>query len=187
MDEPVDTQAAILASAVALLREHTFEDVSYLDLAEAAGVSERTVYRRFPTRSHLLEALARWIEAESFPLAEFHTPDEFREAVRARFRAYATAPGYAFVAARGAALSPTTEVSSDPITAAILSMLEQAAPTLNRRDTQRIAAAARHFASPIFWARMRAGFDMNAEETFEAFDRAIRRVLASAPEASWAA
>lgn len=187
MDEPVDTQAAILASAAALLREHTFEDISYLDLAEAAAVSERTIYRRFPTRTHLLEALARWIEAEQFPLAEFRSPAEFREAVRDRFRAYSTAPGYAFVAARGAALSPTTESPSAPLTSAIVAMLDDAAPTLNRRDKQRIAAAARYFSSPIFWARMRAGFDMDADETFEAFDRAILGVLATAPEASWAA
>jgi len=187
MEEPVDTQAAILGSAVALLRERTFEDISYLDLAEASAVSERTIYRRFPTRSHLLEALARWIEAERFPLSEFRTPVEFREAVRDRFRAYGTAPGHAFVAARGAALSPTTDVPSSSITAAIFAMLDETAPTLNRRDKQRIAAAARYFASPIFWARMRSGFDMNAEETFEAFDRAMLQVLATAPEASWAA
>jgi AcrR family transcriptional regulator len=187
MEDPVDTQTAILESAVMLLRERTFEDISYLDLAEAAAVSERTIYRRFPTRSHLLEALGRWIEAERFPLPEFHTPEEFREAVRDRFRAYGTAPGYAFVAARGAALSPTTEASSAPITSAILAMLDEAAPTLNRRDAQRIAAAARYFASPIFWARMRTGFDMNADETFEAFNGAMLPVLAMAPKASWAA
>ena len=187
MEEPVDIQAAILASAVELLRERTFEDISYLDLAEAAAVSERTIYRRFPTRTHLLEALARWIEAERFPLAEFRTPQEFREAVRDRFRAYATAPGYAIVAARGAALSPTTEVGFSPITSAIVTMLDEAAPTLNRRDKQRIAAAARYFASPIFWTRMRVGFDMNPDETFQAFEHAILQVLATAPEASWAA
>lgn len=184
MEEPVDTQTAILESAALLLRERTFEDISYLDLAEAAAVSERTIYRRFPTRSHLLEALGRWIEAERFPLPEFHTTEEFRQAVRDRFRAYGTAPGYAFVAARGAALSPTTEASSAPLTSAIVAMLDEVAPTLNRRDAQRIAAATRYFVSPIFWARMRTGFDMNADETFEAFERAM---LAMAPKVSWAA
>lgn len=184
MDESVDTQAAILTSAVALLRERTFEDISYPDLAEASSVSERTIYRRFPTRSHLLEALARWIEAEYFPLAAFHTPDEFRTAVRERFRSYGTAPGLAFVAARGSALSPTTETTSTPITTSILAMLAATAPTLNARDTLRIAATARYFASPVFWARMRAGFDMNAEDTFEAFDRALRQLFLTAPEAS---
>jgi AcrR family transcriptional regulator len=187
MEEPVDTQTAILASAVALLREHTFEDISYLDLAEATAVSERTIYRRFPTRSHLLEALARWIETERFPLAEFLTPQQFRQAVGDRFRAYGIEPGYAFVVARGAALSPTTGAESSPTTDAILAMLDVSAPTVNRRDKQRIAAAARYFASAIFWARMRSGFDMNADETIEAFDRAFGQVLATTPEASWAA
>ncbi len=187
MEEPVDTQTAILGSAAALLREHMFEDISYLDLAEAAAVSERTIYRRFPTRSHLLEALAQWIEAERFPLSEFRTMAEFREAVRARFQAYEAAPGYAFVTARGAALSPMSEAPSAAITSAILAMLHQAAPTLNRRDTQRIAATARYFASPIFWARMRTGFGMNADEALEAFDRAMMQVLPMAPKASRAA
>lgn len=186
VEEPVDTPGAILTSAVALLRERTFEDITYLDLAEATAVSERTIYRRFPTRSHLLEALARWIEAERFPLAEFGTPEQFRDAVRDRFRRYCAEPAYAFVAARGAALSPTTEASASPLTATIVRMLDEAAPTLNRRDKQRIAAAARYFASPIFWARMRAGFDMNADETFDAFDRALSQVLATTPELSWA-
>ena len=187
MEKPVDTEAAILASAVALLREHTFEDISYLDLAEATGVSERTIYRRFPTRSHLLEALASWIEAEQFPLPDFRTPEEFRTAVRDRFRAYEAAPGCAFVAARGAALSPTTGAPSGSITSAIFAMLNTEAPSLNQRDTQRIAAAARYFASPIFWARMRTGFDMSAEETFAAFDRALAQVLAPVSNPSWAA
>jgi AcrR family transcriptional regulator len=183
MAESITTPTAILASAAILLRERTFEDITYLDLAEAAGVSERTIYRHFPTRSHLLEALARWIEVERFPLAESNTPEGFRKAVSEQFTAYGSAPGYAFIAARGAALSPTTETSSTPIAGTILSMLSRAAPTLNRRDSQRIAAAALCFASPIFWARMRAGFDMNAEQAFEVFDRAILRVMAVAPKA----
>jgi AcrR family transcriptional regulator len=185
MDKPDDTQSAILGSAVALLRERTFEDVSYLDLAEATGVSERTIYRRFPTRSHLLQALATWIEAEQFPLSGFRTPEEFRNSVRDRFQAYETAPGCAFVAARGAVLSVTTVAPAVPIAGAILMMLDTAMPTLNRRDTQRIAATAQYFSSAIFWARMRTGFDMNADETLEAFDRAMRQVFASVPTASW--
>lgn len=186
MDETVDTQSAILVSAAALLRERTFEDISYLDLAEASAVSERTIYRRFPTRSHLLETLGRWIEAQHFPVRAFSTPAEFRRAAGERFRAFEAAPAYAFVAARGASLSPTTDATRAPITAAIAAMVSGAAPTLNRRDAMRITATARYFASPLFWARMRTGFDMSAEETFEAFDLAMRGVLPTVPKASWA-
>ncbi|WP_353808941.1 TetR/AcrR family transcriptional regulator [Agromyces sp. SYSU T00194] len=183
-EESDDTRSAILASAAKLLRQNTFEDVSYLELAELAEVSERTIYRRFPTRSHLLEALGRWIEEEHFPVGEFRTVDGFREAVRARFRAYDAEPAFAFVAARGAALSPTGDAAAAPITAAIVAMLDTAAPNLNRRDALRAAATARHLASPMFWARMRSGFDMSADETFRAFDTAMRRVLPAAPRSS---
>jgi AcrR family transcriptional regulator len=184
MDETVDTQSAILVSAVALLRERTFEDISYLDLADAAAVSERTIYRRFPTRSHLLETLGRWIEAEHFPVREFGTPAEFRKVAGERFRAFDAAPAYAFVAARGASLSPTVDAAEAPITAAIAAMVATTAPTLNRRDAMRITATARYFASPLFWARMRAGFDMNAKEVTEAFTLAMHHVLPAAPKAS---
>lgn len=188
MDETVDTQSAILMSAAALLRERTFEDISYLDLADATAVSERTIYRRFPTRSHLLEALGRWIEAEYFPARKFSTPAEFRTAAVERFRAFEAAPAYAFVAARAASLSPTTNaVAGTPMTAAIAAMLSTAAPMLNRRDAMRITATVRYFASPLFWARMRAGFDMSADEISDAFDLVMRSVLPAASRASRAA
>lgn len=177
MDEAVDTQSAILASAALLLRQRTFEDISYAELAELTDVSERTIYRRFPTRSRLLEALARWIEAERFPLARFRTASEFREAMHELFRAYDAEPAFAFVAARGAALSPTGEAPPGPITDAIVALLDVTAPNLNRRDAGRAAAALRYFASPMFWARMRTGFDLSAAGTSDVFDLALRGIL----------
>jgi AcrR family transcriptional regulator len=187
MEQAVDTQSAILVSAAALLRQRTFEDISYLDLADAAAVSERTIYRRFPTRSHLLEALGRWIEAEHFPMRQFRTPTEFRAAARERFRAFEGAAAYAFVAARGASLSPTADAADVPVTAAISAMISTTSPGLNRRDALRTAATARYYASPLFWARMRAGFDMSAEEISDAFDLAMRSVLPAVSKAKSAA
>jgi AcrR family transcriptional regulator len=187
MDQTVDTHSAILLSAAALLRERTFEDISYLDLADATAVSERTIYRRFPTRSHLLEALGRWIEAEHFPVRAFGTPSEFRAAARERFRAFEASAAFAFVAARGASLSPTADEAEAPITTAIVAMVGATAPGLNRRDARRIAATARYYASPLFWARMRAGFEMSADEISDAFDLAMRSVLPAASKAKSAA
>ena len=97
--------------------------------------------------------------------------------MRTRLRAYEAEPAYAFVAARGAALSPIGGESAGPLTDAIVAMLESAAPDLNRRDAQRVTATLRYFASPLFWARMRTGFEMSADEAFEVFDRAVDRIL----------
>ena len=105
------------------LREHPFDDISYRALGDAVGVSERTVYRQFPTRSHLLEGVAGWIEATEFPLPPFVTIPQFQEASRARFRAFDASPAFAFVCARAASISPTGEPEPTFFTRALVAML----------------------------------------------------------------
>lgn len=178
MAEAADTPTAILACAAESLREQTFDDISYRALADAVGVSERTVYRQFPTRSHLLEALAGWISETEFALPDFVTVPEFREAAMARFRAFDASPAFAFVCARAASISPTGEPEPTFFTRAIVAMLQATYPTLNARDLHRTAAALRYFADAQFWARMRTGFDMDAGEISAAFEQTVGQVLA---------
>lgn len=186
MEEPVDTATAILASAAVLLRERTFDDISYRALADEVGISERTIYRQYPTRAHLLAALSNWLEQAFFPLPPFVTVSDFCAAVHERFRAFDALPAYAYVGARASAISPTIDIEPAYITRAIEAMLDVAAPTLNRRDRRRVAASLRYFSSAMFWARLRTGFDLDADEICDAFDRAVGTVLARLPEATWA-
>ncbi|GAA1625876.1 TetR/AcrR family transcriptional regulator [Actinoplanes couchii] len=181
MEEPVDTATAILASAAVLLRERSFDDISYRALADEVGISERTIYRQYPTRAHLLAALATWIEQTCFPLPPFVTVSDFCAAVHERFRAFDAQPAYAFVGARASAISPTLDPEPAYITRAIEAMLDVAAPTLNRRDRRRVATALCYFSSAMFWARLRTGFDLDAAEICDAFDRAAGPVLAKLP------
>lgn len=181
MAETVDTPTAILDSAKASLREHTFDDISYRALGDDVGVSERTVYRQFPTRSHLLEALGQRLEETEFPLGAFVTIPEFIDAAKARFHAFDEAPAFALVCARAASLSPTGQPEPTFFTRTILAMLETARPSLNTRDLYRVAAALRYFAAAQFWARMRTGFDMNALEISEVFERTVIQALDNLP------
>lgn len=177
MGEAADTPTAILAHAAAALREHPFDDISYRSLGDAVGVSERTVYRHFPTRSHLLEGVAGWIEQTQFPLPPFVTIAEFQEAARARFAAFDAAPAFAFVCARAASISPTSEPEPTFFTRALVAMLATTHPAVNERDLRRVAAALRYFASAQFWARMRTGFDLSAPAIADVFDRTVAEVL----------
>ncbi|GAA0241877.1 helix-turn-helix domain-containing protein [Cryptosporangium japonicum] len=187
MEEPVDTATAILASAAVLLRERTFDDISYRALADEVGISERTIYRQYPTRAHLLAALSNWIEQTYFPLPPFVTVPEFCSAVHERFRAFDASPAYAYVGARASAISPTLDAAGPAyLTRAIEALLDVAAPTLNRRDRRRVAASLRYFSSAMFWARLRTGFDLDAAEICDAFDRAVGTVLGRLPDATWA-
>jgi AcrR family transcriptional regulator len=177
MAEGADTPTAILANAAAALRESPFDDISYRALGDAVGVSERTVYRHFPTRSHLLEGVAGWIESTEFPLPSFVTIPQFQEASRARFLAFDASPAFAFVCARAASISPTGEPEPTFLTRALVGMLAANHPSVNERDLRRVAATLRYFASAQFWARMRTGFEMSAPAIADVFDRTVAEVL----------
>ncbi len=177
MAEVMDTPTAIVAHAAAALRENPFDDISYRSLGDAVGVSERTVYRHFPTRSHLLEGVAEWINSTEFPLPPFVTIAEFRDASRARFLAFDASPAFAFVCARAASISPTGEPEPTFFTRALLTMLATNHPSVNERDLRRVAATLRYFASAQFWARMRTGFEMSAPAIADVFERTVAQAL----------
>jgi AcrR family transcriptional regulator len=56
------TKDDIVAAALALFDQQGFARVTMEDVARAAGVSRRTVYRRFPTKDHIVvEVPKRWL------------------------------------------------------------------------------------------------------------------------------
>jgi AcrR family transcriptional regulator len=59
-----ETKDDIVAAALTLFDEYGFGQVTMEDIAQAAGVSRRTVYRRFPTKDHIVLAVPkRWLAA----------------------------------------------------------------------------------------------------------------------------
>ncbi|MBI3686906.1 MAG: TetR/AcrR family transcriptional regulator [Actinobacteria bacterium] len=57
-----ETKGDIVAAALALFEQHGFGQVTMEDIAQAAGVSRRTVYRRFRTKDRIvLEVPKRWL------------------------------------------------------------------------------------------------------------------------------
>lgn len=58
-----DTHERIVAAALALFADRGFGQVTMEEIAVAADVSRRTVYRRFPTKGHVVLAVPlRWLE-----------------------------------------------------------------------------------------------------------------------------
>lgn len=58
------TRETILNALAAIVSDGDVHDFTVQQVAERAGVSHRTVYRHFPTREALLEALAEWLDQE---------------------------------------------------------------------------------------------------------------------------
>jgi AcrR family transcriptional regulator len=82
------TRARILDAVVALVREQGDAGFTMPELADTSGVSLRTLYRYFPTRQHVIDAVATVADqaaASNLPTAEFdlaHLGDWLEQAWR---------------------------------------------------------------------------------------------------------
>ena len=59
----------MLAAAETVLRRHGVEKTNVVDIARALGISHTNIYRHFPSKKALLDAVAaRWLEKVTSPL-----------------------------------------------------------------------------------------------------------------------
>lgn len=87
------TRERILAAVADLLERGEADELTMPGVAEASGISLRTVYRHYPTREQLLEAAGRWIGDELLEHPYPRTLDEVAELFRAGCRDFDKHPG----------------------------------------------------------------------------------------------
>lgn len=87
------TRERILGAVAELLERGEAQELTMPDVAEASGISLRTVYRYYATREQLLEAAGRWIGDELFEHPYPQTLDEVAELFRSGCRDFDEHPG----------------------------------------------------------------------------------------------
>jgi len=87
------TRERILAAVAGLLERGDAEELTMPGVADAAGISLRTVYRYYPTREELLEAAGRWIGDDLLRHPYPQTLDEVAELFRVGCRDFDEHPG----------------------------------------------------------------------------------------------
>ena len=162
------TRGLILDALVVLLEEQRADEITNRELADASGVSERTVYRHFPDRDALLAGLVDRLETltnsedrirDVESLADFQTMAE-------RFM---NDSDEHFVAARAEALFNADPRKFSQATRArsklAVDVVVASAPHLDVGDHLHIAAVIRCLVSAQAWLRMREEFGVPGSES----------------------
>jgi AcrR family transcriptional regulator len=87
------TRERILGTVAELLERGEVDDLTMPEVAEASGISLRTIYRYYSTREELLEAVGRWIGDELLNHPYPHSLDEVADLYQAGCRDFDERPG----------------------------------------------------------------------------------------------
>jgi len=87
------TRERILSAVAELLERGDADELTVPDVADASGISLRTVYRYYPTREDLLDAAGRWIGTELLRHPYPRTLGEVAELIRVGCRDFDEHPG----------------------------------------------------------------------------------------------
>jgi len=171
------TRSVILEALGAELADGSVEDFSVARLARRAGVSERTVYRHFPTRETLLDGLSEWYNERVADFPDDVAADEIAPTIAQVFADFDAHESLA----RGVLASPGGREMRQHARVARLARLDAAlAPVLQSADPERAAAArALIFAlcSAQTWQSMRDEGGLDGATAGRAVARAIELIL----------
>lgn len=175
------TRELILTCVAQAVRERGAAELAIRDVASRADVSERTVYRYFPTREDLLDGLAEWVREQIVDrgVDEESTGDvhELGEAVVESFRALDELGELAEAMVLVSASTGSTSARHDERTELFRQVL---APRLSQldHDPEAVFGVIRHLLSALSWYVLRTEFGLDGERAGRAVTHVMTAVLA---------
>ena len=160
------TRDLILDSLTDLLETRRTDEVTTRALAEAAGVSERTVYRHFPDRDSLLAGLTSRLMATDAARPE--PPESVDDVAAAAIELMAGLDEHHVLATAEALFNADPRRFSDDTranTEVFRQMIVRSFPELGARQQVQLAAVFRCLLSAQAWLRMREEFGVPGVES----------------------
>lgn len=177
---------AIMDALIRHLEAGDADDIAMEDLAREAGVSRRTLYRYFPSRSHLLDAAGEWIRAEVLQLPIEIGP----EGIAASFRTAASRlqrhPSLARALLRTQTGRAVRSGYRFERVRAIRRAIRAEAPGASRREMERAAAVLAYLCSSNAWTTIQDESGLSASSAQAAVGWAIETLLARLRESNGA-
>lgn len=178
---------AIVKALVEHVGEHGSFEVSVGEIARRAGVSLRTVYNHFPSRSELVDAVSDWCDEQIRARGGMSEPgdlDGLPAAIARNFARFEELAGIAGALARVEALGqqPASRIGR---TAAFEAALAARHPEAEPRRITAAAAAIRQLASVRGWHRLTREHGLSLAEATATATWATGLAVAALERGDW--
>ncbi len=176
-EQTVATRQRIVDALVEQAAETGRRDFSIADVAQRAGVAERTVYRYFPTREDLLNAVNAQLDKEAHrlqPRSEEDLTHHIRE-LFAWFEQNAQLVEASHVAGLGQAVRSQGRQQRG---AEARKLIDEWLSDLPESERQRTFAVFRSMFGSVTWRTMRQELGMSAQETVDAVEWILGLMMA---------
>lgn len=173
-----ETKEAIFRAVTEQLADHGLAEFHIPGLAEAAGVSVRTVYRYFPTKDALLDAFAEWLDNQVGTPTMPTNLDQLVEGVELVFSGFDQNEDVIrsqWATPQGRAIREKGRIRR---LAGIQAAVKASIPHLSPREQQRATAALSLLHSSRTWQALRDDFGMDGREAAKVVAWALRTLVA---------
>lgn len=172
-----ETRTRILDAAIAELGVNDLDGLTMGSVAERAGVTERTVFRHFPSRDALIQAV--WprmqirVRSHGFP----HTVDELLATPPHLFPEFDKQENLVRASAFSPAGREVRRAANPQRQQAMRACVLDAFPGLAEPELTRLAAILQLIDSAYAWAVMKEHWDLSGEEAGQAASEALAVLL----------
>lgn len=172
-------RATILETVIAEMESRPVDDLSMGDVAEAAGISLRTLYRYFPDRHALLSAAGQHVvDSLNLPIA-IDGPDAISASFLDAARRFSTRPQLARALVQTAAGRAARTSARSQRTEAVGSVLSSLTDGLDPATARRASAVISHLCSLQSWVTIADDTGLDDEESQAAVAWAIDTLVAA--------
>jgi AcrR family transcriptional regulator len=175
------TRARILDAAIELLKKEDLDALKLADIAEQAGVTERTLYRHFATREDLMKAIWPRLQARVGSRGFPQTPDDLAEMPLWLFPNFDAEGGAVRASLYSRAGRELRRALNPERQAAIRKAVRQARPDLREPELTRLCAIVHLIGSAYGWSVMKDAWDLNGSQAGQAAAEATRLLLGMKP------
>lgn len=167
-----------MAAVADLLERGEVDELTVPAVAEASGVSLRTIYRYYPTREELLEAAGRWIGEELLGHPYPRDLDEIADLFETGVHDFDQHPGLVRALAFSRLGQQVRGYRRRERLKAIGRILREELPNLSEQELRRAEAILAYLHNMLAYTTLREEGGLSGEEVAEASGWAIRTLIA---------